>query len=63
MSKKRDSVSDDGETVVSPVCRRSEDKGVERTPGKSSTAGTAGERAAHVLGLDCYSSSDEDCDM
>lgn len=63
VSKNRDSVSADGETVVSSVFCKSEDKGVERIPGESSTVGTTGERAAHVLGLDCYSSSDEDCDM
>ncbi|XP_047444325.1 uncharacterized protein si:dkey-86e18.1 [Mugil cephalus] len=31
-------------------------------PTKSSNTGTTEERAGHVLGLDCYSSSDEDCD-
>lgn len=63
VSKDRDSVSAAGETVVSSVFRKSEDKGVERTPGESPTVGTTGETTAHVLGLDCYSSSDEDCDM
>nr|XP_046248394.1 uncharacterized protein si:dkey-86e18.1 [Scatophagus argus] len=35
---------------------------VETTPGKSSTSGTTEERMGHVLGLDYYSSSDEECD-
>uniref|UniRef100_A0A3Q0RHH3 Si:dkey-86e18.1 n=1 Tax=Amphilophus citrinellus TaxID=61819 RepID=A0A3Q0RHH3_AMPCI len=33
-----------------------------RIPGKSSNARTVEARTGHVLGLDCYSSSDEDCD-
>lgn len=63
VSENRDSVREDGKTVVSSGCRKSEHEGVERIPGKPSTIGTTGERTAHVLGLDCYSSSDEDCDM
>lgn len=63
VSKNRDSVSGDGKTVLSSVCRKAEYEGVERIPGKSSTTGTTGERAAHVLGLDFYSSSDDDCDV
>ncbi|XP_030583853.1 uncharacterized protein LOC115779369 [Archocentrus centrarchus] len=34
----------------------------ERIPGKSSNARAVEARTGHVLGLDCYSSSDEDCD-
>ncbi|KAM9848318.1 uncharacterized protein ACBR49_007677 [Aulostomus maculatus] len=34
----------------------------ERTPGKASGGGAAGEKAGHVLGLGCYSSSDEESD-
>ncbi|XP_036971628.1 uncharacterized protein si:dkey-86e18.1 [Acanthopagrus latus] len=33
----------------------------ERIPDKPSNTRTTEERTAHVLGLDCYSSSDEDC--
>uniref|UniRef100_A0A3Q3Q7C1 Uncharacterized protein n=1 Tax=Monopterus albus TaxID=43700 RepID=A0A3Q3Q7C1_MONAL len=33
----------------------------ERVPKKSSDTNTTEERTGHVLGLDCYSSSDEDC--
>lgn len=32
----------------------------ERIPGKPSSSATAEERTGHVLGLDCYSSSDEE---
>ncbi|XP_059196512.1 uncharacterized protein si:dkey-86e18.1 [Centropristis striata] len=34
----------------------------ERKPGRSSSSGTTEERTGHVLGLDCYSSSDDECD-
>uniref|UniRef100_A0A4W6CY68 Si:dkey-86e18.1 n=1 Tax=Lates calcarifer TaxID=8187 RepID=A0A4W6CY68_LATCA len=34
----------------------------ERIHEKSSNTNTTEERTGHVLGLDCYSSSDEDCD-
>ncbi|XP_029939883.1 uncharacterized protein LOC115382308 [Salarias fasciatus] len=37
-------------------------KDTERISGKLSSNGIAEERTGHVLGLDCYSSSDEDCD-
>lgn len=63
VTENRDSVSDGGKTAVSSVCRKSEYEGVERIPGKLSTTGTTGGRTAHVLGLDSYSSSDEDCDL
>ncbi|KAI4829054.1 hypothetical protein KUCAC02_023117 [Chaenocephalus aceratus] len=39
--------------------RKSDCEAAERI---SSNTGTAEERKGHVLGLDCYSSSDEDCD-
>ncbi|XP_035509910.1 uncharacterized protein si:dkey-86e18.1 isoform X1 [Morone saxatilis] len=42
--------------------RKSECEAAERIPGKSSNTGTTEGRAGHVLGLDCYSSSDEECD-
>ncbi len=34
----------------------------QRNTGKSSSNGTTEERTVHVLGLGCYSSSDEECD-
>ncbi|KAG8003532.1 hypothetical protein GBF38_018704 [Nibea albiflora] len=38
-------------------------EGAEGIPGKSSNPGSTEERTGHVLGLDCYSSSDdEECD-
>ncbi|KAM6938854.1 uncharacterized protein PEZ65_005074 [Lycodopsis pacificus] len=40
--------------------RKSDCEAAERKPGKSSNTGTTEERTGHVLGLDCYSSSDED---
>lgn len=36
--------------------------GCEAAERISSNTGAAEERKGHVLGLDCYSSSDEDCD-
>ncbi|XP_076578474.1 uncharacterized protein LOC143314975 isoform X2 [Chaetodon auriga] len=60
--------SDDGTTMGSILGqksavqdRKSDCEAAERTPGKSSSTGTTGERTGHVLGLDCYSSSDEEC--
>lgn len=63
VSESRGWVSVDGKTVASSSCCKSEYEAVERIPGKSSTIETTGERPAHVLGLECYSSSDEDCDV
>lgn len=37
-------------------------KTAERIPGNTSNAGTTGQKTCHVLGLDCYSSSDEESD-
>lgn len=34
----------------------------ERIPGKPSSTAVTEERTGHILGLDCYSSSDEECD-
>ncbi|XP_049444172.1 uncharacterized protein si:dkey-86e18.1 [Epinephelus fuscoguttatus] len=42
--------------------RKSDCEAAERIHGKSSSTGTEEERTGHVLGLDCYSSSDEECD-
>lgn len=55
---------DDGATVGTVVVQRRklDCEVAERIPGKSSNAGTIEERTGHVLGLDCYSSSDEECD-
>lgn len=41
---------------------KSECEAVEMMPGKPSTTGTTEEMTGHVLGLDCYSSSDEGSD-
>lgn len=62
VSQSRGSVSVNGKTVAPTVCCKLKYERKERTPGKPSTAGTTCERTAHVLGLDCYSSSDEACD-
>ncbi|XP_074492034.1 uncharacterized protein LOC141768044 isoform X2 [Sebastes fasciatus] len=55
---------DDGATVGTVVVQRCklDCEVAERIPGKSSNTGTTEERTGHVLGLDCYSSSDEECD-
>ncbi|XP_068566543.1 uncharacterized protein si:dkey-86e18.1 [Cebidichthys violaceus] len=42
--------------------RKSDGEAAERNPGKSSNTGTTVERTGHVLGLDGYSSSDEERD-
>ncbi|XP_011613040.1 uncharacterized protein [Takifugu rubripes] len=62
VSQSRGSVSANGKTVAPTVCCKLQYERKERTPGKPSTTGTTRERTAHVLGLDCYSSSDEACD-
>lgn len=61
VSRGRDSVTEDGTMAAPAVRRNSECDRTERTPGRASSTGTE-ERTAHALGLDCYSSSDEDCD-
>lgn len=42
--------------------RGAEDEAEETIPGKPSSTATTEERTGHVLGLDCYSSSDEEHD-
>lgn len=44
------------------VVRKSDCEAAEMIPGKSSNTGTTEERTGHLLRLDCYSSSDEECD-
>ncbi|XP_070765355.1 uncharacterized protein [Enoplosus armatus] len=68
-TQSRDTENDGGATMGSVVGQKnttqdhkSECEAAERIPGKSSHAGTTEERTGHVLGLDCYSSSDEECD-
>ncbi|XP_070817221.1 uncharacterized protein [Chaetodon trifascialis] len=60
--------SDDGTTMSSILGQKSDVQdpksdceAAERTSGKSSSTGMTEERTGHVLGLDCYSSSDEEC--
>ena len=60
--------------IVSTQCRETENvdgvvpdpksdcEETERPPDKPSNTRTTEERTGHVLGLDCYSSSDEECD-
>ncbi|XP_078115720.1 uncharacterized protein LOC144523762 isoform X2 [Sander vitreus] len=50
-----------GQKSVVRDCK-SDCEAAERVPGKSSITGTTEERTGHVLGLECYSSSDEECD-
>ncbi|TDH08144.1 hypothetical protein EPR50_G00095300 [Perca flavescens] len=64
-----DTQNDGGATVGSVIGQKSvvgdcksDCEAAERMPGKSSMTGTTEERTGHVLGLDCYSSSDEECD-
>ncbi|XP_054459338.1 uncharacterized protein si:dkey-86e18.1 [Anoplopoma fimbria] len=66
-TQSRDTQNDDGETMRSVVGQKSlvkdcnsDCQAAERIPGKSPNTGTTEERTGHVLGLDCYSSSDED---
>lgn len=61
--------SNEGATMGSDVRQKdvfqeheSDCEAAERIPGKSSSTGATGEKTCHVLGLDCYSSSDEECD-
>ncbi|XP_067453559.1 uncharacterized protein si:dkey-86e18.1 isoform X1 [Thunnus thynnus] len=61
--------SNEGATVGSDVGQKdvvreheSDFEAAEGIPGKSSSTGTTGEKTCHVLGLDCYSSSDEELD-
>ncbi|XP_070688748.1 uncharacterized protein [Pempheris klunzingeri] len=68
-TKSRDTENDGGATmgsVVGQKCvvpdRQSDCGAAERIPGKSSSSGTTEERTGHLLGLGCYSSSDEECD-
>uniref|UniRef100_A0A3Q1EBR2 Si:dkey-86e18.1 n=1 Tax=Acanthochromis polyacanthus TaxID=80966 RepID=A0A3Q1EBR2_9TELE len=68
-SQNGDRENNDGATDDSAVGQRAaiqEKKldcdAADRIPGKSSNSEEAEERTGHVLGLDCYSSSDEDCD-
>lgn len=65
----RDTENNDGPTVglvvrwESGVQEHTADCGAaERIPEKSTNSSTPEERTGHVLGLGCYSSSDEDCD-
>ncbi|XP_041791872.1 uncharacterized protein si:dkey-86e18.1 [Chelmon rostratus] len=67
-TQSRDTESDDGTTTDSifgeknvTQDHKSDCEAAERIPGKSSSTGTTEERTGHVLGLDCYSSSDEEC--
>ncbi|KAM9357654.1 uncharacterized protein ABDE67_003142 [Symphorus nematophorus] len=62
-TQSRDTESDDGAVAGQKSAIqdcKSEYEAAERTTGKSSNGGTTEERTGHVLGLDCYSSSDED---
>ncbi|XP_034531856.1 uncharacterized protein si:dkey-86e18.1 isoform X2 [Notolabrus celidotus] len=59
-SQSRDSQSDEGSTLGSVMEQRTQVLAAERNSGKSSVSQTAEERSAHVLGLDCYSSSSDD---
>ncbi|XP_044056800.1 uncharacterized protein si:dkey-86e18.1 isoform X2 [Siniperca chuatsi] len=68
-TQSRKTENDDGATMGSVVGQKSDVQdhksdceSAERIPGKSSHTGTTEERTGHVLGLDCYSSSDEECD-
>ncbi|XP_029286385.1 uncharacterized protein LOC115007590 [Cottoperca gobio] len=68
-TQSRDTQNHDGASMGSVVGqksvvqeRKSDCEAAERIPGKSSNTGTTEERTGHVLGLDCYSSSDEECD-
>ncbi|CAK6974874.1 uncharacterized protein si:dkey-86e18.1 isoform X2 [Scomber scombrus] len=61
--------NDEGATMGSDVGQKgvvrehdSVCKTAERIPGKTSSTGTTGEKTFHVLGLDNYSSSDEESD-
>ncbi|XP_038572317.1 uncharacterized protein si:dkey-86e18.1 isoform X2 [Micropterus salmoides] len=63
-----DTENDDGATMGSAVRQNSDLqenmsdwKAAQRIPGKSSQTVTTEEKSGHVLGLDCYSSSDEEC--
>lgn len=67
-AQSRDGLNDHGAMIPSVAGKKravrdcnSDCEAVERIPGKSSTSGTTEQRTGHVLGLDCYSSSDEDC--
>ncbi|XP_034736503.1 uncharacterized protein si:dkey-86e18.1 [Etheostoma cragini] len=69
-TQSRDAQNDSGPTMASVVGQKSAVRdcmsaceAAERIPGKSSITGTTQERTGHVLGLDCYSSSDEEYDM
>lgn len=66
-TRSRDTENDDGAMMGSVVGQqrvvpkgKSDREAAERIPGKSSNTGTTEERTRHLLGLDCYSSSDED---
>lgn len=68
-TQSRDRENDDGVRMGSVIGQKSavqncksDCEAVERIPGKSSTTGTTVDRIGHVLGLDCYPSSDEECD-
>ncbi|XP_023139627.1 uncharacterized protein si:dkey-86e18.1 isoform X1 [Amphiprion ocellaris] len=62
-SQNRDRENNDRATNDSAIQENKSDcDAADRIPGKSSNAEATEERTGHVLGLDCYSSSDEDCD-
>ncbi|XP_040896535.1 uncharacterized protein si:dkey-86e18.1 [Toxotes jaculatrix] len=64
-SQIRDTENNDGTTMVlvsgQKQCK-SDCEAAERIREKPSSTSTTEERTGHVLGLECYSSSDEDCD-
>ncbi|XP_069006025.1 uncharacterized protein [Embiotoca jacksoni] len=62
-SQSSDTENNDGASTGAVQESKSDCEAAERIPWKASNAGIKGERTGHVLGLDCYSSSDEDSDM
>lgn len=69
-AQSRDGANGDGAILASVVGKKravrdcySDCEAVERIPGESSTSEISEVRTGHVLGLDCYSSSDEDCNI
>lgn len=56
----RGTQNNDRTTVDSTHEHKSESGAAQRIPGKSTSICNTEERSGHVLGLDCYSSSDED---
>lgn len=56
LSTRTSDTGKDGKSVTGSAV----DSDAVRTPGKSCSLGTTEEQTGHILGLDCYSSSDEE---